>query len=226
MPQLKIQLARLTVVTLMFFSIASLSQAQSPAEQTLTFGRNYGCAIDGPLRNEIQYSKWLNFLRGIREGLYSPDIFDECPQSPYVALKEAEGEEVLNSGNYRNQRNTILENITKDNLTDLPELRIRQGYGAVEYLLFAMYMCRGDRPCFESSLAEDQYMEKICPEPQLGNYRNTSPDKFELDLFKNGGNFDYLLPYLVTNCRLLERSIVEAGSTPIFNTTLRVLSGR
>lgn len=213
------------LVMLYAFPLGKLhAQAVTSMENTQRLGLQHACEGTGPIKNHLQYVTWVSFVQVISEGSLSSDIFEACPESPYSFLQDLFAVKITPS-NETAARLQLLSLIDPDvNAPDAEQLRIRQGYGAAEYVLAIYLICQGNAECFEEVLEEDGYAERICPSASGIESDLTSPDNFELSLFQHGGDMRYFLPYLLTNCRLLAVSATQPGNTPIFDTVDQIIN--
>jgi hypothetical protein len=173
---------------------ATLSAQASRQEQLEGFAARHGCEVDAPLPNSDQYLVWLEYLFDMLTGAASPGAFADCPASPYSVLPEIFDTKIDQNGLIE-QRQKLVALVNPD------DGRIQQAYGAAEYVTYAYLTCQVDAACFAQVLAEDGYWDRICPDDT-----SNSPNTFELDLFENGGDMRYLLPYALTNCTLYDET--------------------
>lgn len=167
-----------------------LDAQTSRQDQLEEFALRHGCEVSAPLPNSDHYLVWLEYLQNVYVGAASPDIFAQCPASPYKILSKIFTERI-------NQADLISDRERLLTLVAPQVARIQQGYGAAEYVSYVFFSCQQDALCFASVLEADEYWERICPDPT-----SNSPNSFELDLFENGGDMRFLLPYALTNCTL------------------------
>lgn len=169
----------------------AFAESPSPVDATVDFGKVHGCSPSEPLKSTADYISWVSFSQNVLTGAIDPTVFSDCPQSPYTVYADI-FEKKIDPSSHIDARKQLLA------LADNSEERTLAGFGAVEYLIFDYMICQADLTCFGNAMEEDGYWSTICPDEQLG-----SPDIFELNLFKHGGDMRYFLPYAVTNCRLM-----------------------
>lgn len=223
MPELKVSAwARVMAFVLVLAAPVSAQQSFSSAGIG-EFGKNYGCAVGGPYRNQPQYFGWIDFLEGLFTGEFDATIFEECPTSPYAKLSGIlEGRSSIND--LIDDRRRLAAYMTPQDGQTAEIARQRQGYGATEYLFYVYVGCQADRVCYEETLTADGFLSLICPSSDVGDTDRTSPDNFEMALFQNGGDMRVFLPYLVTNCRLLGRSVEQSGTTVLYDTVAAIFA--
>lgn len=171
----------------------ALAAKETRVAKLENFALRHGCNVTDPLPNSGQYLVWLEYLYAVYTGsAVNSEIFATCDNSPYDALLNmdatAKSEEGIKDGRERLMH-----------LVDNSKMRIQQGYGAAEYVSYVYLTCPGGEECFSNSLKSDEYWAKICGGPDAD-----SPNAFELDLFSNGNDMRFLLPYALTNCSLYE----------------------
>ncbi|MDO5642001.1 MAG: hypothetical protein Q4G26_06360 [Paracoccus sp. (in: a-proteobacteria)] len=169
----------------------SFAEIPSHVDAAVAFGKSHGCSPTEPLKSTADYISWVDFSQGVLTGAIEPTIFSDCPQSPYLVYTEI-FENKIDPSIHVDARKKLLA------LTNNSEERTLAGFGAAEYLIFNYILCQADFSCFSNAMDEDGYWSAACPDEQSG-----SPDIFELNLFKHGGDMRYFLPYAVTNCRIM-----------------------
>ena len=214
----------LSATLILFVPNSGFAQTVASHETVRSFGQKYGCDPTATLTNETQYLVWVNFLQFVVEGQIEPSIFEQCSESPYAFFGSLFSKKI-DLDNETEARSALIAKVENASLASNEQTgRIIQGYAAAEYLLGVYLMCQGDEACFNSATQKDQLDQAICASGPQQSRDITSPDKFELDLFKHGGDMRYFLPYVVTNCRLMERTQANDQEWPIFETTHQILN--
>ncbi|MBL3565281.1 hypothetical protein JMM59_09735 [Rhodovulum sulfidophilum] len=230
MPELTLQcsrwpnrtLAGLLVMGAMATPVAEAQQSFS-LDQLSVFAHDHSCVPDHQITNNTQYLTWIEALASLVDGSLPPAAFLDC-DTPLFGFAETLNEAPLNPDDWRDLRETLISWITPETPDPDPvQARISQGYAAADYAATVFLLCQADQPCFEVVTQADGFEERICPEPVPDGFDNTSPDVFELKLFKHGGDMRQFLPYLLTNCRLMAAAENRGDMAPIHNTLMQAL---
>lgn len=221
MSELRIYLLSIVFSFMALAPTQSNAEAETLLEQAQEFGVSHGCGSNASFINQTQYIVWIDFVKSVAGRLISEEVIESCPGYLRIFLDGPAASEIEADLYLELRQRLISKMIPASGLEDYQQIRVRQGYAAAEYVIAVYFICQFEASCFNEVLEKDEYSASICP---TNSYADTSsPDAFELDLYKYGGDIRYFLPYLLTNCRLLEAAYERTDLTPIFDAVGQVI---